>query len=129
MRGRCGLLLASLLLAGCITDAATRIGYDIKAGARRVGPQDGARYTVRHPTPSKAGECAGSYKVQLDKVGALIVWCKDASGLEVVSSHSTTFHSRFVETPRTYILEKRASEPLQIELERRDGRILIVDAS
>lgn len=121
-------LLPLALLAGCLTDAATRIAYDIESGAARVGNADGAEFTVEHRTPSKKGECEGSYTVQLDKVGTIIIWCRDARGEKVVSSHSTTYHSRFVDTPRTYILEKKPRDILVIELERQHGRVVIADA-
>ncbi|MGZ9031507.1 MAG: hypothetical protein ACXW2G_09040, partial [Burkholderiaceae bacterium] len=64
------LVLPVLLLGGCLTDAATRLAYDIEAGAGRVGRAEGARYTVVHRVPSSAEECVGPYRVQLDKVGA-----------------------------------------------------------
>lgn len=114
-----------LLLGGCLTDAATRLAYDIEAGAGRVGRTDGARYTLVHRAPSSAGECVGPYRVQLDKVGAIVVWCKDAAGDKTVSSHSTSYHARFVDTPETRIVDKPANEALVIELERRVGRIVI----
>jgi hypothetical protein len=66
--------------------------------------------------------------VQLDKVGALIVWCKDAAG-NTVASGSTTYHSRFIDTPQTYILEKPAGSTLVIEIERRNGRAVVVNVS
>jgi hypothetical protein len=119
-------LLTVLLLTGCFTDAATRLGFDLKAGAGRVGWEDGSKYTIEHRTPSSRGECTDSYTVQLDKVGAIIIWCKDAQGDKVVSSHSTSLHGRFVATPQTYILEKQARETLWIELERRNGQVVIV---
>lgn len=121
-------LLPFLLLAGCFTDAATRIAYDIEAGAQRIAQADGSRLTVAHRTPSKHGECEGHYTIQLDQVGAIIIWCKDKEGTQVVSSHSTSYHRRFVDTLRTFILEKRAGETLFIELERRGGRTFITEA-
>jgi hypothetical protein len=120
-------LLLLILLptrAGCVTDAATRLAYDIEAGAGRLGKADGARYSIFHNVPSKSGECMGPYTVQLDKVGALIIWCKDDSG-HTVSSHSTSYHARFVDTPRTWILEKPAGEALTIDIERRHDRAVI----
>ena len=122
------LVLSALLLTGCFTDAATRLAYDIKAGAARVGSTTGAGYVVEHRTPSGWGQCTGPYTVQLDKVGALIIWCRADSGEDVVSSHSTSYHRRFVDTPRTWILEKGAGETLLIRLERRNGRIVIAEA-
>lgn len=120
-------VLSALLLGGCFTDAATRLAYDIEAGAGRVGRADGARYTLVHRVPSSVGECIGPYRVQLDKVGAIIVWCKDAAGDATVSSHSTSYHGRFVDTPETRIVDKPAKEALVIDLERRDGRIVIAN--
>lgn len=114
-------------LAGCgdFTDAATRIAYDIEAGESRLGRQDGARYEIRHGTPSKAGECTGPYKAQVDKVGMLAIWCYDSSG-NTVSSHTTSYHGRIVDTPQTWIVDKPAGSTLEIDLERRGGRAVIV---
>lgn len=116
------------LTAGCgvWTDAATRLASDIEAGESRLGREGGARYTIEHRTPSRPGECIGPYTVQLDKVGALIVWCKDESG-KTVSSHSTSRHSRFVDTAQTYVLDKPARSTLSIEIERRAGRAVIAN--
>jgi hypothetical protein len=125
------LLLLALLAtaAGCgdfLTDAATRLAYDIEAGVSRLDNAPGARHTIVHRTPSKAGECVGPYMIQVDKVGALVIWCKDDAG-RTVSSHSTTYHARFIDTPQTYILDKPAGEPLTIDLERRNGRAVVTD--
>jgi hypothetical protein len=123
------LLLFLAAAAGCdaFTDAATRIAYDIEAGAGRLGKEAGATYSIRHTTPSKSGECVGPYKVQLDKVGALIIWCKEETG-KTVSSHSTSYHARFVDTPQTYILEKPAGSTLAIDIERRGSRAVVTNA-
>ena len=117
-----------LAVAGCDigTDAATRLAYDLERGAGRLGRAEGSRFSVQHDTPSKAGECTGPYKVQLDKVGAIIIWCKDEAG-RTISSHSTSYHARFVDTPRTWLLDKDAGSTLVIDLERRAGRAVIMD--
>lgn len=122
------LLISLTTVAGCdiATDAVTRLAYDIEAGAGRLGRQGGAKYSIQHNTPSKSGECTGPYKVQLDKVGALIIWCKDAAG-HTVSSHSTSYHARFVDTPQTYILEKPAGTTLTIDIERGNGRAVVTN--
>jgi hypothetical protein len=124
------LSIGLVALPGCFldfSDASTRIAADLQRGADQLGSQAGARYTVRHHEPSKAGECEGPYTVQLDKVGALIIWCKDAAGA-TVSSHSTTSHAPYVDTPQTYILDKAAGTDLVIELERRGERAVVVGA-
>ncbi len=126
---RLPLLLFLALAAGCnaFTDAATRLAYDIEAGAGRLGKEAGARYSIQHRTPSKSGECTGPYTVQLDKVGALVIWCKDETG-KTVSSHTTSYHARIVDTPRTYILDKPAGSILTIDIERRGNRAAITNA-
>lgn len=131
MRGaRCYMVLLVMLLAGCVpgflTDAATRIAYDIEAGAGRLGGSEGSRVTIQHQTPSKSGECEGPYKLQVDKVGMLVIWCLDAAGT-TVSSHTTSYFARFVDTPQTWILDKPSRAPLVIEIERRSGRAVVVD--
>lgn len=123
-----GILIALVAVTGCdvVTDAATRLAYDIKAGAGRLGSEEGAVHSIHHQTPSASGHCIGPYKLQLDKVGAIIIWCKDAIG-ETVSSHSTTYHARFIDTPTTYLLDKDAGTTLTIDLERRGGRAVVTD--
>jgi len=117
------------LLSGCWTDAATRLAYDLEEGAGRLGREAGARYTVVHRVPSRRGECEGPYRVQVDKVGAIIIWCKDSTGNKTVSSHSTSYHGRFVLTPQTWIVDKPAGAALIIELERRGDSVVVVDVS
>jgi hypothetical protein len=122
------LLIFLAAVTGCdiATDPATRLAFDLEAGVGRLGREAGATYTVQHNQPSKSGECVGPYKVQLDKVGALIIWCNEASG-NTVSSHSTSYHARFVETPQTYIVEKSAGTALTVDLERRNDRAVITN--
>lgn len=122
------LLIFLASAAGCdlATDAATRLAYDLESGANRMGRLAGAKVSIQHQTPSKSGECIGPYTVQMDKAGALIVWCKDAAGA-TVSSHSTSYHSRVVDTPKTYLLDKMQGAVLTIELERLGGRAVITD--
>ena len=122
------LFISLTTVTGCdvATDPATRLAYELEAGAGRLGEAVGATYSIQHQTPSKSGECIGPYKVQLDKVGAMIIWCNDASG-HTVSSHSTSYHARFVGTPQTYILEKPAGAALTIDLERRNDRAVVTN--
>jgi hypothetical protein len=124
---RLRVLAAFVMLAGCdlFTDAATRLAYDLESAAGRLGSGDGSRYTLVHATPSARGQCVGPYRVQVDRVGAIVVWCHDAGGA-TVSSHSTTYHSRYVDIAATVIVDKPAGAPLTLELERRGGRPVIV---
>lgn len=128
MKTRAATVVALLGLAACgfATDPATRLAADLEAGADRLRTENGATDSVHHATPSRAGQCEGPYKLQLDKVGAMIIWCKDAAG-KTVSSHSTSSHARYVDTPRSWIVDKGAGETLIIDLERRGGRAVITN--
>jgi hypothetical protein len=119
------ILAATLAACGAITDPATRLAADLEDGADRLPLRDGATDAVHHATPSRPGQCDGPYKVQLDRVGAMIVWCMDTAG-NTVSSHSTTSHNRAVDTSQTFIVDKGAGETLIIDLERRGGRAVII---
>ena len=120
------IFLTAVTACDVATDPATRLAYDLEVGTGRLGREAGATHSIQHNQPSKSGECIRPYKVQLDKVGALIIWCNDASG-HTVSSHSTSYHARFVDTPQTYILEKSAGTVLTIDLERRNDRAVITN--
>ena len=120
------LAFVSMSACGAATDPATRLASDIEAGADRLRTQNGATDRIHHATPSRPGQCEGPYELQLDKVGAMIIWCKDAAG-ETVSSRSTSSHARYVETPQTYLVDKVAGETLTIDLERRGGRAVVTD--
>jgi hypothetical protein len=118
-------LFAPFLLAACgdFTDSATRLAFDIEAGVGKLGSAEGSTYSIRH-TPSDDDECSGPYSVHLDKVGALIVWCKDAAGATIASG-STSYHSRFIGTPQTYNLDKSAGTTLIIDVVRQNGRAVV----
>ena len=126
----CTVVAVPLLLGGCgyFTDAATRLAYDLEEASGRLPAGGGGSFTLVHATPSATGECEGPYKVQLDEAGALIIWCYDGNG-NTVASFSTTYHGRFVDTARTFIVDKPAGNPLRVELARRNGRPTIVGAS
>lgn len=122
-------LALATLLAACsdfLTDGATRIAYEIESGAAAFKRSSAMSYSIKHvPQPSPEG-CAGPYKLQLSERSALVIWCKDSSGSNVVASHTTTYHLNFVDVPQTYIVDKGAGEPTTIDLEKQGGRIVVV---
>ena len=65
--------------------------------------------------------------MQLDKVGMLVIGCKDETG-KTVSSDTTSYHARFVDTPQPYILGKPAGSTLTIDIERRGSRGIVTGA-
>lgn len=117
-----------LALAGCDawTDPATRLAADIESQIGALEKREGGQAVISH-LPARSRQCEGPYRVQIDRVGALIVWCKDQAGATLASG-STSYASRFIDTPRTFIVEKTAGSLLQIRVERRAGRAVVVDA-
>ncbi len=120
------LLLALLALSACnvLSDPATDLAYAIESEVNRLGQDEGSAYTIEYAPPTKWVEHGGTYTVQLDKVGALIVWYKDAGG-KVTASGSTSYVARFVDIPRTYIVDKQGDSVLSIETRRQNGRAVI----
>lgn len=106
---RTAILAATLTACGIVTDPATRLAADLEGGADRLPLREGATDAVHHATPSRPGQCEGPYKVQLDRVGAMIVWCYDSA----------------VDTSQTFIVDKGSDETLIVDLERRGGRAVI----
>lgn len=111
------------LIPGCdvFSDAAIRLASEIKAAARKL-ESDGDKLTLYH----QINGCEGPYSVQFDKVGALVIWCRDATG-KVISSPGTSLHGRYVETSETFYLDKAPGQALVIALEKRGSKVLIVN--
>lgn len=121
-----GIALACLILAGC-SDGATRLAYQIEAETAAFARAGESRATLVHRPLRRWGNgCAEAYKVQIDKVGALIIWCLDSRTGATTGSHSTSYHARFVDTPQTWIIEKKAGEALYIDLVKRGGKAEVV---
>ena len=68
MRARVRALVAggTLALAGC-TDAATRIAYDIEAGAKALGSSTDSGTTVRHEPASWPDGCGDGYALEIGR--------------------------------------------------------------
>ncbi|MGH8619366.1 MAG: hypothetical protein ACREUW_16890 [Burkholderiales bacterium] len=118
-------LLLSTGISGCgdfLTDGATRLAYELEAGAKKVSGS--GRTTLEHRPKATPDGCAGAYKLQLSANAGLVIWCKDANG-KTVSSHITTHHLRFVDVPQTWIVDKVAGTPTFIELEKRGGKPVV----
>lgn len=130
----CYALLASMGLlkffripfTNLISDAATRIAYDIEAETQSLSKTNSSAYTIQHkPTPWPDG-CPHGYKVQFSKASALLVWCMDSPTALATSSHSTTYHLRFVDVPETFMIDKAKGEMLFIDVEKHGARPSIV---
>lgn len=110
------------------TDSATRAANDLEQAADAMRRTSAPTYTLVHRPKASPEGCADDYTFQLSKQSSLLVWCKSPSGDKNVSSHATTYHLRFVDVPEQTVLQKRAGEPVTIELQRTSGKPIVVRA-
>jgi hypothetical protein len=103
------------------TDAATRAAYDIEAGVARSRNAPSDHYSIELIMRSHPEGCEQDYTLQLSARSALLVWCKDAGTGQVSSSHSTTYHLRFVDVPQTLIVNKHRGEIVTLEMQKVSG--------
>jgi hypothetical protein len=119
--------LAFIVLLCACSDGATRIAYEIESGVAAFRRSDAKTTSIRHVPEARPDGCAGAYTVQFTANSALVIWCKKADGVEVQGSHTTTYHLRFVDIPKTYKLDKAAGEPTIIDLAKENGRVVVTD--
>jgi hypothetical protein len=122
------LLGVASLCSGC-SDGATRIAYDIESAVAAFRRSDAARYSMMHVPEARPEGCDGAYTVQFTANSSLVIWCRkpDANGTAsaVASSHTTTYHLRFVRIPQTFRVDKAAGEATIIELTKQDGAVVM----
>ena len=112
------------MLTAC-SDGATRIAYDIESGVTAFLRSDARTASIRHVPEARPDGCAGAYTVQFTAKSALVIWCKTPDGVGVHGSHTTTYHLRFVDVPKTYKLDKGAGEATIIDLPKESGRVVV----
>ena len=121
---RRAILAAALVVSGCsfMTDAATRLAYDIVRNAHTLkSSADMDRTFVHHPASSPSG-CSGTYQVTFDSSGGLSISC-DKSYPQV--SYSTTYHRNAVTVPAQLSIRKNAGEPLNVTLHKQGDAIVL----
>lgn len=117
--------VATVAMVAACSDGATRIAYEIESGVAAFRRSDANTASIRHVPEARPDGCAGAYTVQFTANSALVIWCKKSDGSAVQSSHTTTYHLRFVEVPRTYKLDKDAGEATIIDLAKENGRVVV----
>jgi hypothetical protein len=123
--------LAPFGLAACsdfLTDSAIRAAYDLEKAADAMQHASASTYTLVHRPKALPEGCSHDYSFQLSRQSSLLVWCKSADGTTNVASHTTTYHLRYVDVSEQIRLEKRAGEPVTIELEKASGKPKVVCA-
>lgn len=120
----CGIALpTALLLATACPDGATRLAYQIESDVAAFERASATRTTlIRQPIRRWGNCCDEVYLLQVDKVGVLVIWSKDAKSRVITDSHSASYNARFTRLAKTWIVEKQKGEIVATELEKCAGR-------
>jgi hypothetical protein len=118
----------SIACSDFLTDSATRAAYDLENAADTMQRSSASTYALVHRPKASPEGCAHNYSFQLSRQSSLLVWCKSADGASNVASHATTYHLRYVDVPEMIRLEKRAGEPVTIELQKTSGKPKVLRA-
>jgi hypothetical protein len=110
--------------SGC-SDGATRIAYDIESAVAAFRRSDASSYSMKHVPEARPEGCGGAYTVQFTADSSLVIWCRKPDGAGVASSHTTTYHLRFVRIAQTFRIDKAAGEATIIELAKQDGAVVM----
>ena len=117
---------------GCdsfLTDAATRLAYDLEARARSLRAKSATELVFDHKPKSWPEGCKGDYNVTLQAGGSLLVGCVgEPNYTHLGYSYSTTYHRRFVRVPRELKVTHSPAEATRITLQKDDGDIIDVVA-
>jgi len=122
-------LLASYGIETFISDAATRLAYQIRdetTALRRSG--EGIR-TFEHMPKEWPEGIKDDYRIEITEtrtsprpghrsIGVALGWKKPAW-------YATSYHLNFVEVPKDLVVLHRKGEPTLVTLEFRDGKVLL----
>ncbi len=117
-------LVCAVALAGCdfLTDAATRVAYDIEAATLVMRAKKLDRYEFTHRPKESPDGVTGEFELTIHESG------EDAyQGVIDIGRYHTSYHNRFVIVPRTLSIKKQAGESCVLVLERRNDRIELTE--
>jgi hypothetical protein len=124
-------LLAQYGVETFISDAATRLAYQIRdeaAGLRRSGL---AIRTFEHWPKSWPEGISGDYRVEITETrtsprpGHRSIGV--ARNLTEPTWYTTSYHLNFVEVPKDLVVSHKKGEPTIVALEMKDGKVLLTE--
>jgi hypothetical protein len=113
------LLSGALMFCGCetfVSDAATRLAYQIRDEAATLRRSGAATRTFEHRPKEWPQGVSGDYAIHIGQsIGVL------------PTMSSTTHHLNFVAVPKNLSISHRKGEPTLITLQMKDGKVLLTD--
>jgi len=109
-----------------VTDAATRLGWELKDAAASARRSPTRRHVLVHRPKSWPEGCSTDYRVQLDKTGLVVFWCSKNG--KVTSGYSTSHHRSEVDFAQTFIVDKRKGSTLRLTFDASGAKAVVVSA-
>ncbi len=120
-----GSVLLSGLLLSCetlVSDAATRLAYQIRDEAAALRRSGAAKHTFEHHPRKWPDGVSGDYRIHIGAseghLRSIGVW---------PTGGGTTYHLNFVAVPRDLTVSHRKGEPTLVTLEMKEGKVLLTD--
>ena len=110
-----------------ISDAATRLAYQIRDEAAALRRSGQAARTFEHRPTSWPDGISGDYRIEIietrtsPRPGHRSIGV--ARNLTEQTWYATSYHLNFVEVPKDLVVSHRNGEPTIVTLEMRDGRV------
>lgn len=98
----------SLSMQSCIllTDASTRLAYDIRSAALELESSDLEKLEIEHKPKSWPSGVDGDFTIVIQTTDTTI----KPNGALAVGKYATTYHRRFVKVPKTFQITKKEGE-------------------
>jgi hypothetical protein len=124
-------LLAQYGIETFISDAATRLAYEIRDEAQALRRSGAAARTFEHRPKSWPEGISGDYRIEITETrssprpGHRSIGV--ARNLSERTWYATSYHLNFVEVPKDLVVSHRKGEPAIITLEMKDGKVLLTE--
>jgi hypothetical protein len=125
-------LVAIAALAGCerfVSDAATRLAYQIRDEAAALRSSGAATRTFTHMPATWPDGISGDYRIEIvetrtsPRPGHRSIGV--ARNLTEPTWYATSYHLNYVDVPQDVKVSHRRGEPTQVTLELKDGKVLL----
>jgi hypothetical protein len=122
-------LLAQYSFETFISDAATRLSYQIRDEAASLRRSGAATRTFEHRPTAWPDGVSGDYRIEFTETKTSPLRGHRSIGvarnLTEQTWYATSYHLNFVVVPKDLVVSHRKGEPTIITLEMKDGQVLL----
>ena len=124
-------LLAQYGIETFISDAATRLAYEIRDEAAALRRSGAPKHTFEHRPKAWPDGVAGDYRIEIietrtaPRPGHRSIGV--ARNLTGQTWYATSYHLNFVDVPKDLVDAHKKGEPTLVTLELKDGTVLLTD--